>query len=153
MLIVFRYGHRIIRDKRLTMHVFLVARAFFADAVIYCGDKDTKIEGRILKLKKIEGRQIFSCFYCQDWKEELLKLKKEGYSIVHLTMYGDRILEKLEELKQKKDKMVVFVGSKKVPSEIYQIADYNISITKEPHSEAAALAVFLNEITEKKALY
>ena len=31
---VFRYGHRIARDKRITTHLALVARAFGAESII-----------------------------------------------------------------------------------------------------------------------
>jgi len=150
MIIVFRYGHRIFRDKRISTHVALVARAFMANKIIYCGDKDNNLEKSIQELKKNFGND-FQIEYCEDWKKKIGQLKNSGFKIVHLTMYGEAFLEKKEELKKESD-LVVFVGSQKVPSEIYKLADYNISITFEPHSEVAALAIFLNEVYEKKPL-
>ena len=35
------------------------------------------------------------------------------------------------------------VGGTKVPGELFKIADHNVSIGNQPHSEVAALAVFL----------
>ncbi|MEM3362367.1 MAG: tRNA (cytidine(56)-2'-O)-methyltransferase [Candidatus Anstonellaceae archaeon] len=145
MTVVFRYGHRIVRDKRLTSHVFLVARAFLIKSGFYCGEKDQKLEDSIRKVG-------FELEYCENCIEKLLELKNEGKKIVHLTMYGEPILKKIEEIKNEKEKLVIIVGSKKVQKEIYEIADYNISITYEPHSEVGALAIFLNEIFESKAL-
>ena len=40
--------------------------------------------------------------------------------------------------------------SSKVPGFIYQIADYNIAIGHQPHSEVAALAVLLDRLTDGK---
>ncbi|MCD6448820.1 MAG: tRNA (cytidine(56)-2'-O)-methyltransferase, partial [Thermoplasmata archaeon] len=34
VVVVYRYGHRISRDKRITTHVALVARAFNADGIV-----------------------------------------------------------------------------------------------------------------------
>jgi tRNA (cytidine56-2'-O)-methyltransferase len=49
---------------------------------------------------------------------------------------------------------MLIVGSKKVPSEFYseRISDYNLAIGNQPHSEIAALAVFLDRIYEGKEL-
>ena len=44
--------------------------------------------------------------------------------------------------------MVIVVGAEKVPREIYEFADYNISIGSQPHSEISGLAVFLDRIQE-----
>ena len=40
-----------------------------------------------------------------------------------------------------------------VPAEVYQRADFNVSVGNQPHSEIAALAIFLDRFTEGKALY
>ncbi|MBU2477332.1 tRNA (cytidine(56)-2'-O)-methyltransferase, partial [Candidatus Micrarchaeota archaeon] len=44
------------------------------------------------------------------------------------------------------------VGAEKVPPQVYEKSDYNISIGNQPHSEIAALAVFLHELFEGKEL-
>jgi tRNA (cytidine56-2'-O)-methyltransferase len=36
------------------------------------------------------------------------------------------------------------VGAEKVPGELYGLADYNIGVTGQPHSEISSLAVFLD---------
>ena len=33
-----------------------------------------------------------------------------------------------------------------MPKEVYEFADYNISVTNQPHSEIAALAILLDKI-------
>ncbi|GBF36931.1 tRNA (cytidine56-2'-O)-methyltransferase [Methanofervidicoccus abyssi] len=81
--------------------------------------------------------------------------KKRGV-VVHLTMYGESINEKIDSireiLREGKDILVV-IGGEKVPKETYELADYNISIGNQPHSEIAALAVFLDRLFEGKTLY
>ena len=44
------------------------------------------------------------------------------------------------------------IGGEKVPGEVYGLADYNIAVTNQPHSEVAALAVFLHEYFSGKEL-
>jgi tRNA (cytidine56-2'-O)-methyltransferase len=39
---------------------------------------------------------------------------------------------------------MVVVGAEKVPGDVYQLADYNIAVGNQPHSEIAALALFLD---------
>jgi tRNA (cytidine56-2'-O)-methyltransferase len=40
----------------------------------------------------------------------------------------------------------VVVGAEKVPAEMYDLADWNVAVGNQPHSEVAALAVFLDRL-------
>ena len=40
--------------------------------------------------------------------------------------------------------LVVIVGGAKVPSDVFQISQYNLAVGNQPHSEVAALALFLD---------
>src|SRR5215210_2086975 len=71
--------------------------------------------------------------------------KKEGGKVAHLTMYGINIDDIAERLR-KESKVLVIIGAEKVPQEAYELADYNIAIGNQPHSEIAALAIFLDRI-------
>ncbi|MCL2143761.1 MAG: tRNA (cytidine(56)-2'-O)-methyltransferase, partial [Methanomassiliicoccaceae archaeon] len=44
--------------------------------------------------------------------------------------------------------MLVIVGAEKVPPEVYERSDHNISVGNQPHSEIAALSIFLYEVTQ-----
>lgn len=79
------------------------------------------------------------------WGDVIRDAKKEGRVVVHLTMYGLPIHEKLAELRKAR-KFLLVVGGPKVPGKLYGMADYNISVTSQPHSETAALAIALHEI-------
>ena len=60
-------------------------------------------------------------------------------------MYGEPWREAVQNISQDAP-MVVVVGGTKVPGELFRIADYNVSIGNQPHSEVAALAVFLESL-------
>ena len=48
--------------------------------------------------------------------------------------------------------LLVVVGSQKVPFEVYDVADWNVGVTNQPHSEVAGLAVFLDRLFEGREL-
>jgi len=146
---VLRLGHRIERDERATMHVFLAARALSASGVIYSGQRDTELEKRIQKVVKRWGGP-FEVKYERDWKKVMQNWKERGV-VCHLTMYGININERLDKIPKDKPVLVV-VGSQKVHKEAFQLADYNIAIGNQPHSEIAALAIFLDRLFEGKGL-
>jgi len=148
MIVVLRLGHRIRRDQRMTTHVALVSRAFKASEVILTGEYDPSIIEVINNVNASWGSSI-AIRYSEDFEKEIINYKSRGFTIVHLTMKGDPLSKHLPHLKKTKDIMLI-VGSQKVPSIIYKLADYNIAVTKEPHSEVGALAITLNQLTDAK---
>ena len=48
------------------------------------------------------------------------------------------------------DKILIVVGAEKVPREIYEMADYNVAVGNQPHSEISALSVLLDRIHQGK---
>lgn len=148
---VLRLDHRRVRDARITTHVCLTARAFGASEVILTGDKDTKLMENVTDLKERWGGD-FQVGYREKWRNVLKEWKKNGGEIVHLTMYGEPVHEAISTVKNSsKDKLVV-VGGSRVPSQVYQNADWNISVTTQPHSEVSALALFLHMYYEGEEL-
>lgn len=79
-----------------------------------------------------------------DWQKVLKEWKVKGGLVAHLTMYGLRINEVLNELRSTNKDILAVIGAEKVPSEIYTKSNYNIAIGNQPHSEVAALSVFLD---------
>jgi len=149
-IIVFRYGHRTVRDFRVTSHCSLVARALGAKKIIVCGEKDNSMKESVDNITLRWGGP-FEVIFVDNWEEELKKIQKKGFVLVHLTMYGEQIQD-IEEDISKKSKVCVIIGSQKVEKEVYLLANYNVSITSQPHSEIAALAVFLDRIQKGKEL-
>lgn len=85
------------------------------------------------------------------WKRVFQDAKEEGRAIVHLTMYGTPLQDEIGELR-KRDSFLVAVGGPKVPGEVYKLADYNVAVTSQPHSEVAALAIAIHELQRGEEL-
>lgn len=146
-VVVLRLGHRRERDKRITTHCALVARAFGAKKIILSGEKDGIILNGIQNVVKNWGGK-FEIKYDANWSKIIRRFKGTK---IHLTVYGNEILERIGGLRKQKN-ILIIIGGAKVPSEVYKMVDYNISIGNQPHSEVAALAVFLHELFEGKEL-
>lgn len=50
------------------------------------------------------------------------------------------------------DNLLIVVGAEKVEGWYYKEADYNIAIGNQPHSEVAALAIFLDRVYKGEEL-
>jgi tRNA (cytidine56-2'-O)-methyltransferase len=134
------------RDKRVTTHCALVSRAMGAQKIIITGDKDEGIERNLESVSERFGGD-FSVEHAQSYREILKSFRGTK---VHLTMYGlalDTIMPKI----QTRDLLVV-IGGEKVPADVYDLVDYNISVTNQPHSEIAALALLLDRYYDGKEL-
>jgi tRNA (cytidine56-2'-O)-methyltransferase len=150
MISILRLGHRQKRDERVSTHVGLCSRALGASEITYCGEEDA---GIIESVRNVTARWggPFSAKYEQSWKKAITSYKKRKFCICHLTMYGMPLKKKIAKIRKSKNVLVV-VGSEKVPHEVYQLADYNIAVSSQPHSEVAALAIFLHELQKGKEL-
>lgn len=147
MIKVLRLGHRAGRDDRISTHVGLTARQWGAEEIIFSGQKDTNmLESQRDIIKRWGGDTKVS--YTESWKQVIREF--DGLK-VHLTMYGLRIDDEIDGLKDEFDgqDLLVVVGAEKVPRWVYEHVDYNISVGNQPHSEIAALAVFLDRIQER----
>lgn len=144
---VLRMGHRPHRDKRLTTHVCLTARAFGARRVVFpemdaavkrtVGDVVDRFGGRFELAEEDSWRSLIDGF--------------AGTS-VHLTMYGQRHTDVTDRLQARQEDLLVVLGAEKMPREIYDMVDHNLAVGNQPHSEVAALAVLLYEVHGPEAL-
>jgi tRNA (cytidine56-2'-O)-methyltransferase len=141
---VLRIGHRIERDKRVTTHVGLVARALGAKGIFFV-NTEKEIKEKIDEVTNFWGGPFKTEIIEENWLKFIIDWKKENGIVIHLTMYGLPINNIIEEIRKKEEKKLVVVGAEKVPRELYEISDYNVSITSQPHSEIAALAIFLDQ--------
>jgi tRNA (cytidine56-2'-O)-methyltransferase len=142
---VLRLGHRPSRDKRVTTHVALTARAMGAKG-IFISTEDREIEEGVKDVVSRFGGE-FEVKTGVNWRS--LVKEFEG-TTVHLTMYGEPIDQALEKVRS--DRMLLIVGAEKVPAEVYQLADMNIAVGNQPHSEVAALAIVLDRLTGGEGL-
>lgn len=148
-VVVLRYGHRPGRDERMTTHVGLTARALGADRVIIPDNAGQSAE----TVEDITDR-FGGPFTVEQREDQLGIVRRWEGPIVHLTMYGLPIQEVEAEIREGLDAgpLLVVVGGKKVPFEIYDHAEWNVGVTNQPHSEVAGLAVFLDRLFEGREL-
>lgn len=142
---ILRLGHRPSRDKRVTTHVALTARAMGARGIIV-STKDEELEAGIRDVVSRFGGD-FEISTGVRWKEFLRDFDGQ---IVHLTMYGLHIDDALRRIES--ERICIVVGAEKVPAEVYQMADINLAVGNQPHSEVAALAIVMDRFTGGEGL-
>jgi len=145
---VVRVGHRYVRDYRTLTHLCLVSRALGAEA-IYLEEVEKELEETVAEVNRTWGGEF--AVLERKWKRVFQEAKAEGRAIVHLTMYGSPLQDELGELREH-DSFLIAVGGPKVPGEVYKLADYNIAVTSQPHSEVAALAITIHELQKGEEL-
>jgi tRNA (cytidine56-2'-O)-methyltransferase len=154
-VVVLRWGHREERDKRLTAHVALTARAFGASGFILSDVKDEQLETTLAKISKSWGG-TFSFEMGKPWKQVVESWRTKGGVVVHLTAYGENIQSSdvLNRIKAENKPVLVIVGSQKVPAAFFSeaVSNYNVAIGNQPHSECSSLAVFLDRLFEGSQL-
>src|SRR5512136_144081 len=142
-VVILRVGHRPERDQRVTTHVGLTARALGARGMFLAASD----KGVVESIADVAGRWGGE-FFCQDnikWRSCIKEWKANGGTVVHLTMYGLNLPDVIGEIRPHK-KILVIVGAEKVPGEIYGLADFNVAVTGQPHSEISSLALFLDHL-------
>ncbi|ODS42759.1 MAG: tRNA (cytidine(56)-2'-O)-methyltransferase [Candidatus Altiarchaeales archaeon IMC4] len=144
---VLRLGHRFGRDHRISTHLCLVARAFGAAKIVF-DEEDRRLAESVGAVIENWGGD-FSVEFTKNWKKYVESFAGEK---IHLTMYGINVNNCMGEISSSEKDKLVIVGGKKVPSDLYEIADYNVAVGSQPHSEVAALSVFLDRLFSGREL-
>jgi len=144
---VLRLGHRAFRDRRISTHCGLVARALGAEKLVYSGERDKNLEESVDSVTKQWGGK-FSVEHTKSWRKVV---ESHSGKKVHLSMYGIPIQDKIKEIRKAKD-ILLIVGGEKVPGDVYELAGWNVSVSSQPHSEVASLGIFLHEYFQGKEL-
>jgi tRNA (cytidine56-2'-O)-methyltransferase len=142
---ILRIGHRPERDQRVTTHVALTGRALGASGMYLAADD----KGVAESVRDVADRWG-GTFFCENnvkWRSCIKDWKAAGGKVVHLTMYGINLPDIIGEIRPC-EKLLVVVGAEKVPGEIYGLADFNVAVTGQPHSEISSLALFLDHLAE-----
>lgn len=145
-VVVLRLGHRPLRDRRVTTHVALTARAFGASGMVM-DTPDEGVEESVRDVVERWGGEFF--VESANWGSYMRKWR--GVK-VHLTMYGLPVDQVIDEIRGAGKDILVAVGAEKVPGEVFEKADYNVAVTNQPHSEVSALAVFLDRLYQGREL-
>lgn len=142
---ILRCGHRPGRDDRMTTHVGLTARALGADRVVFPENAGEAVE----TVRNVTTR-FGGPFAVERRGDQRRFARNWNGAVVHLTMYGEPIQDTLDEIRSQgrgeNAALLVIVGGGKVPFDFYETADWNVAVTNQPHSEVAALAVFLDRL-------
>ncbi|TKR28211.1 tRNA (cytidine(56)-2'-O)-methyltransferase [Natronomonas salsuginis] len=148
-VVVLRLGHRPGRDNRMTTHVGLTARALGADRVVIAGSASGSKE----TIEDITDR-FGGPFDVELTDSPRAVIREWGGTTVHLTMYGLPIQDIEDDVRRDltDGPLLIVVGAEKVPFDVYERAEYNVSVTNQPHSEVAGLAVFLDRLFEGQEL-
>ena len=153
-VVVLRWGHRD-RDKRLTSHVALAARALGASGFVLADVRDEKIRTTIEQIVKRWGGS-FRFEMGKPWRRVVKDWRDKNNIVVHLTAYGENIQtsDVLHRIKATAKDLLVIVGSQKVPSHFFSkdVSHFNVAIGNQPHSECSSLAVFLDRFFEGRPL-
>jgi tRNA (cytidine56-2'-O)-methyltransferase len=147
MITVLRLGHRAFRDRRISTHCGLVARALGAEKLFYSGEMDRNLEESVDSVSRQWGGG-FSVEHVKSWKKVIQGFRGKK---VHLTMYGMPIQDRIKDIRKTRN-LLVIVGGEKVPGDVYQLSDWNLSVSSQPHSEVASLGIFLHEYFRGKEL-
>jgi len=154
-VVVLRWGHRPQRDARLTSHVALTARALGASGFLLSDIADKKLKETVEKVTGNWGGKFFFEMG-KKWKSAVKDWKNKGGIVVHLTVYGENVQTSpiLDRIWRTGKDVLVIVGSQKVPGAFFSdgVSDFNVAVGNQPHSECAALAVFLDRFFEGKEL-
>jgi tRNA (cytidine56-2'-O)-methyltransferase len=153
-VVVLRWGHRD-RDKRLTSHVALTARALGASGFIMTDMEDKKVKETIKGVTARWGGN-FHIGMGRPWKHVVKEWRAKNGITVHLTAYGENIQtsDVMQRIRATGKDILVIVGSQKVPAGFFSesISDFNVAVGNQPHSECSSLAVFLDRFFEGQEL-
>lgn len=144
---VLRLGYRKGRDPRITTHLALVTRALGGTRFMLAGDEDKELFDNIESVNERFGGEMA----CEHIKGSMGWLKRfveedagdgEPGVAVHLTMYGQPYRDVIPQIRRDRP-IVLIVGGAKVPGDVFKHAQYNVAVGNQPHSEVAALALFM----------
>ncbi|MGB0651848.1 MAG: tRNA (cytidine(56)-2'-O)-methyltransferase [Thermoplasmatota archaeon] len=143
---VLRLGHRPQRDKRITTHVCLTARAMGARRA-RIAEEDGSV---VTSVRDLSGRfgGDFTVEHGTGWRGVVKEWQAGGGAVVHLTMYGEPLGTVAPALREEGRDVLVVVGAEKVPGDLYKLADHNVAVGNQPHSEVAALALLLDRLRD-----
>ncbi len=142
---ILRIGHRLERDKRISTHVALTARAFGATGITL-----HRPDSRVVSSVEDVVQRFGGDFHIATTSHPRAVARDWCGKVVHLTMFGTPLAETAPLLRHERE-LLIIVGAERVPRWAFDIADWNVAIGSQPHSEVAALAILLAELNPRWA--
>ena len=144
---VLRLGYRKGRDPRITTHLALVSRALGATGFLLAGDDDSDLFANVQSVNDRFGGDM-ACEHVGGGMGWLKRFSQNDAGdgapgvVVRLTMYGEPYRSVLPRIRRDRP-LTVVVGGAKVPGDVFEYAHHNVAVGNQPHSEVAALALFM----------
>ena len=138
---VLRLGYRRGRDPRITTHLALVSRAMGANGFFLAGDEDKEMFDNLKSVDSRFGGKLETGHV--SGLGHLRRHVERGGVAVHLTMYGEPFRKAIPKIRRDKP-LLIIVGGAKVPGDVYKLCQHNVAVGNQPHSEVAALALFMD---------
>lgn len=133
-----------------SLDLCLTSRALGASEITFVGKRDSRLARYIDSLNKKWGGR-FRVQFARSYKDVLKSMIK--YKKVYLTRYGLPLQDKNYLLKTYKNMvLIVTLKDKDQLNPIHKLADFNISVSLQPHCSAAAIAIFLHEFYNGREL-
>ncbi|MEM3841088.1 MAG: hypothetical protein QXN59_00100 [Candidatus Micrarchaeaceae archaeon] len=126
------------------LDICLTARALGASSAVFT-ISNPQLISRLKRSCSVVAKKWggnFSVQFTSNWKGYLES--RRNYKTVHLTRYGIPVQKRLYTLRSYKNIIIAISTTKELKS-MCTVADFNISITSQPHSSIAAMAIFLNQ--------
>ncbi len=133
------------------LSLFMVARAFGAGSITFYPE-DRRIMRKLSRKCKALNRDwggSFSYSFTDNWKRFIDE--KKNYLKVYLTRYGLPMKNIGYQVRTYKN-LLIIVSEKEDIKPLYKVADFNLSITAQPHSCASAIGVFLHDFYQGREL-
>lgn len=120
----------------------LVARAFGASEIVFTSDNKKLISKsqRFCKGMCADWGGRFNISFTSNWKAYIKN--KKNYKTVYLTRYGIPMKQMRYTLRAYKNLLVIASFSEEINA-LYEFADFNISITSQPHTIASSITALL----------
>ena len=127
--------------REVMIDICMTSRAFGASKVAFTIKEDRKVQNTLRKVSKEWGGK-FSIAFNTDYMKMIGN--SPNYKTVFLTQYGVPVEKVKHSIRTYKNMTIVVALSSKYTQKLMEVADFNVSITTQPHSSTSAIAVFLN---------
>lgn len=132
----------------VNLNMCLTARALGAAEIIFIGRKDQRLP-RYMGAVNAKWGGSFKVKFMGRYAEAIKSASR--YAKVNLTRFGVPLKQKIYQLRTYKN-ILLIVSLKDEAGPIHRLSDFNISISSQPHSCTASIAVFLHEFYNGREL-
>jgi tRNA (cytidine56-2'-O)-methyltransferase len=135
-------------DYPTSSKLCLTARAFGASEITFIGRRDQRLERYINSVNRKWGGK-FKLSFAKSYKDVMDQSQKSIK--IYLTRYGKPLQDHSSTLRTYKS-IVLIITPKEKTENVFRDADFNISVSIQPHTGTSAMAIFLHEYYKGREL-